>query len=191
MKGADEMDDRSIIALYWERDESAIAKTAEKYGKYLYTVSKNIVSVHEDAEECVQDTYKSTWDTIPPNKPDIFKAFLTKLTRRISISRVRYLSADKRSGYNMVFDELENSLADFSLDEHIEKAEISRVLNAFVGSLRQNDREVFVLRYFYFESVRDIANRFGASENKIKSQLFRLRKKLAENLKKEGIFYEN
>ena len=85
----------------------------------------------------------------------------------------------------------ENSLADFSLDEHIEKAEISRVLNAFVGSLRQNDREVFVLRYFYFESVRDIADRFGASENKIKSQLFRLRKKLAENLKKECIFYEN
>ena len=184
------MDDQAIIELYWERSEDAISKTAAKYGGYCYTIAYNILSNNEDAEESVNDTWLAAWNTMPPRRPKLLAAFLGKMTRFISLDRWKNRTARKRGGGEvpLVLEELEECI---SGDENVEKEylqkEFAKSLNQFVENLPDVERKVFLCRYWYMDSIEDIAERFGFSESKVASMLHRTRGKLRKMLEQEGI----
>ena len=181
--------DKDIVDLYWQRSETAIEKTAEKYGGYCYSIAYNILSQSEDAEECVTDTWIGAWNSMPPHKPSYLSGFLAKITRRISISKWRKKRAEKRGGGEipLSLEELSECVSDGEdINDEIERRRLAEVLSAFVSSLEKNTRKVFLLRYFYNESIEKISRETGFSETKIKSMLYRARIKLAAVLEKEG-----
>ncbi|MBE5861663.1 MAG: RNA polymerase sigma factor [Lachnospiraceae bacterium] len=183
------MEDQRIVDLYWERNESAIPETAAKYGKYLQRISYQILSNAEDAEECVNDTYQDAWQSMPPHRPSVLSTFLGKMTRRISIDLWRKRSAEKRgSGVAaLALEELEECVSGTGdVESEAIRHELQRKLNAFLLGLPQVDRQVFLCRYWYMDSISDIAKQFSYSESKIKSMLHRTRKKLRALLEKEG-----
>lgn len=183
------MKDDVIVDLYWKRDESAIAETAAKYGKYLHSISYRILLNNEDAEECVNDTYNDAWQSIPPHRPSVLSTFLGKITRRISIDLWRKNGAEKRGGGEMALalDELEECVSGTGdVEAEIERLELQKKLNDFLLALPRTERRVFMCRYWYMDSVSDIAGKFACSESKIKSMLYRTRKKLRAMLEKEG-----
>ncbi len=183
------MEDNHIVDLYWERNDSAISKTAEKYGKYLHSISYQILNNTEDAEECVNDTYNDAWQSMPPHRPSILSTFLGKITRRISIDLWRKYSAEKRGGGVTVLalDELEECVSGTGdIMAEVERLELQKKLNDFLLALPQTERQVFICRYWYMDAVSDIAKQFAFSESKIKSMLYRTRNKLRTMLEKEG-----
>ncbi len=183
------MEDAEIIALYWERDQKAVEATELKYRHYCKKIALNIVGCDEDAEECVNDTWMSAWESIPPAKPEILSAFLGKITRNIALNRVRDRDRLKRGGgaEALPFDELGDCLADDASgpEEHAEAGELTALINRFLAGLPEERRRIFVCRYWYGDSISDIAKRFGAGEGKIKMQLMRLRGELKKMLEKE------
>lgn len=183
------MKDEEIIALYFKRDENAIKETDISYRNYLFSISHGILYDDQDSEECVWDTYRETWDLIPPNRPAILRIFLGKLTRRISLNRFRFLHAEKRGGgeVTLSFDELEDCIAADSLKT---ENELTELIDAFLFSLKPLQRKVFVCRYWYFDSIGDIAKRFNCSQGKIKMMLKRLRDDLKAYLIEQGAAYE-
>lgn len=183
------MDDKNIIELYLARNETAIAETAKKYGTYCYSIAHGILYCHEDATECVNDTYNSAWNCIPPHIPTVLSAFLGKITRRISIDRYRKNTATRRGGGEIpvVLDELLDCVSDKkSIESELDKKQLTNIINTFVASLSQSERTVFIRRYWYIESISDIGNALGYSQSKVKSMLFRTREKLRIELTKEG-----
>ncbi len=183
------MEDSEIINLYFERNESAIGETEKKYGHYLFKIANNILCNNEDSSECVNDTYLRTWNTIPPKKPDLLSTFLGKIIRRLAIDSFRRKNAEKRgkSEYALSLSELDECVPDSSLTEtQYEHKLLSESINLFLLSLPKENRDIFICRYFYSDSVKDIASFFGCGESKIKSSLFRSRKALKEHLEKEG-----
>ena len=158
------MDDQKIVELYWNRSECAVSETATKYGSYCYSIAYNILANREDAQESVNDTYLAAWSTIPPKKPVILSTFLGKLTRRISIDRLRKRTAEKRGGGNidLVLEELGGCIADRQNVEstYIYK-ELVHAINCFLETLTQTERNVFLCRYWYMDSITDIALYFG------------------------------
>lgn len=189
MGRANQMDDDQIVELYWARSESAIEETAAKYGGYCHSIAYNILYDKEDAEECVNDTYLDAWNTMPPHKPSILSTFLGKITRRISIDRFRRGHADKRGGGEMalVLDELEDCVSDSSDAEiAIEQAETARLIREFLGTLPLTECRVFLRRYWYMDSIADIASDYDFTESKTSSMLHRIRKKLRAKLESEG-----
>lgn len=183
------MEDYRIVDLYWQRSEGAIKETASKYGTYLHSIAYHILYNEEDAEECVNDTYHDAWRAMPPHRPSILSTFLGKITRRISIDLWRKQSAGKRGGGEMtlVLDELEECISGNSdVEMEIEHQELQKKINTFLLGLPRLERQVFMCRYWYIDSVSDIAKQFKCSESKIKSMLFRTRKKLRAMLEKEG-----
>lgn len=180
------MEDNQIVELFFNRKENAIKETEEKYGALCFFISHNILSSKEDAEECVNDTYLSLWNSIPPKRPNNFKAFICKVVRNLSLSRLEYNSAKKRSSNAVIsIYELEEILPDESIAE-ISDGELEEAINSFLRNENEINRNVFLRRYWYFDSVFDIAKRFGYSESKVKTILFRTRNKLKEYLRKEG-----
>ncbi len=180
------MDDREIIALYWERSETAIRETDRKYGKYCHAIAYNILYSKEDAEECVNDTYLKAWDSMPPEKPGRLSAFLGKITRNIALNRYAYDHADKRNvSLTEVYDEAAEPFADPSnmLDEMI----LRDTINAFLASLPAETRILFMRRYWYMSPVKQIAKDYGLPEGTVKSILSRTRKRFKDYLEKEGI----
>ena len=181
------MDDKRIIELYFVRDERAIAETSEKYGKLLYHVAYTILHSDADSEECVDDTYMKTWQTIPPERPTYFSAFLTKITRNLSINRyVQNRARGKMLMTEAVFDEIEECIPDNSAPIS-EDVAIRDALNSFLASLREKPRIIFVKRYFYMMSLSKIANETGTSVSNVKVSLMRTREKLKTHLEKAGI----
>ena len=183
------MDDRQIVMLYWQRSEAAIRETSDKYGPYLECISYHILSSREDAQECVNDTYHSAWNAMPPHFPEILSTFLGKITRRISIDRWRHLSAQKRGGGQMplVLSELEFCVSgQGSVEEEAERQELIALLHRFLRELPDQQRDLFLCRYWYLNSIAEIAHTYGFSESKVTSMLFRIRKKLRAQLQKEG-----
>ncbi len=183
------MEDNCIVDLYWQRNESAISETATKYGKYLYSISYQILLNAEDAEECVNDTYNDAWQSIPPHRPSVLSTFLGKITRRISIDLWRKYNAEKRGGGVMVLslNELEECVSGKGdVETEIERLELQKKLNDFLLALPRVDRQVFMCRYWYMNSISDIAKQFAYSESKVKSMLYRTRNKLRAMLEKEG-----
>ncbi len=183
------MEDSKIIELYFARDESAIGETEKKYGKYLLKTARSIVFDEEDSRECVNDTYLRTWNTIPPQKPSVLSSFLAKITRRLAIDIFRKKHSIKRgsSEYALSLSELDECIPEkLSTETEFEHRLLSESINRFLLGLSDENRNIFVCRYFYSDSIKEIASYFGTSESKIKSSLFRIRKSLKEHLEKEG-----
>jgi RNA polymerase sigma-70 factor (ECF subfamily) len=184
------MEDSMILDMFFGREESAIDETRRKYGKRLFRTSKNILHSNEDAEECVNDTLLKAWEVIPPTRPAILGAFLVKIVRNLSINKWEAKSAAKRGGgeTNLVLSELEECISSpRGPEQEHEAAQITEAINAFLNGIDKTARVAFVLRYFHGESIRAISEHFKMSESKIKSILFRTRKKLKTHLEKEGI----
>jgi len=184
------MEDCMILDMFFGRQETAIDETRRKYGKRLFRVSKNILHSNEDADECVNDTLLKAWEAIPPNRPAMLGAFLVKITRNLSINKWEAKSAAKRGGgeTNLLLSELEECIASQSSpEEEYEASLVTEAINTFLNTLDKTARVAFVLRYFHGESIRAISERFEVSESKVKSVLFRTRKKLGAHLEKEGI----
>ena len=183
------MENDQIIALYWERSETAIEETTQKYGKSLFSLSMNIVFNHEIAEECVNDTYLKAWNAMPPQKPVFLFAYLAKITRRLAFGRLDYANAIKRKADIVELgDELESCIATPSDTESQYEIEfIIEMINTFLKKLTPEKRNVFVRRYWFADSIIELEKRFSISESKIKSMLFRTRNELREYLQKEGI----
>lgn len=184
------MNDLSIIELYWARDESAIDETDKKYGNYCRKIANNILQNQEDSEECVNDTYLKTWNSIPDDKPNIFSAYLGKITRNLAINKYNKLKAKKRGGgdFNLILYELENCIpSGWSIETKLDSMYIIKTINDFLSSLKKEYRIVFVRRYWYADTIKAISENFNISESNVKSILFRCRKKLKTCLEKEGI----
>ena len=183
------MDDQAIVELYWKCSEYALSETSAKYGSYCYSIAYNILENSEDANESVNDTYLAAWGTIPPKRPVMLSTFLGKLTRRISIDRLRKRTADKRGGGEaaLVLDELEGCIAG---RQNVENAyihkELTEAINRYLDTLTQMERNIFLCRYWYLDPIADIASNFGLSQSKVTSMLYRLRKKLRVQLEKGG-----
>lgn len=182
------MNDANIIALYFQRDENAIRETQRAYGGKLYGVAQRIVECREDAEECVSDTYLKAWNAIPPQKPSYFYAFLAKICRHLAFGKLDWKQAAKRSGDVVALtEELEACIPDKSREGQQERKAVIQALNAFLDGLPRESRLLFLRRYWYGDSIREIAARYGYSESKVKTQLFRTREKLRDYLQKEEI----
>ena len=183
------MDDGKIVELYWDRSEQALEETRTKYGKYCYSIAFNILNSMEDAEESVNDTYHAAWNCMPPHRPNVLATFLGQITRRISIDRWRKSQAVRRGGgeITLALEELGECVEGTgSVEEELERQELIGVINLFLKSLPDTERRVFLCRYWYRDSVSDIAGHFGFSESKITSMLHRIRGKLRCQLEKEG-----
>ena len=183
------MDDEQIVKLYWDRSEQAISETGQKYGGYCRRIAYNILRNLEDAEESVNDTYWDAWNAMPPHQPSILATFLGKITRRIAIDRWRSLNRMKRGGgeVTLALEELERCIAGGqSPEREIEKKELVQAINRFLDKLPITERRVFLARYWYMDSIQEIAFRFQFSQSKVRSMLFRTRKKLRKHLEKEG-----
>ena len=182
------MEDEKIVRLYWERDENAIRETHIKYGKYCYTVAYNILHPHEDSHECVNDTWYGAWNAMPPEKPNKLQCFLARITRNIAIDRYRYDNAQKR-GAEMegIIDEYWECIPDGSISIE-EDFVLKQTINGFLASLDTKTRVIFMRRYWYSMSIKDIADGMHLSENNISLILHRTRNKFKDYLTKEGIF---
>lgn len=183
------MEDEQIVALYWERSEHAIKETDVKYGKYCYSIAYNLLHNKEDAGESINDTYLEAWNSMPPHKPHVLAAFLGRITRRISVDRWRSAHATKRGGgqYPLLLDELSECIpAKSTVEEQVELKELAKTVNRFLAGLSVEKQQVFLLRYWYADSMETIARKFGFTVNKVKSMLFHTREALREHLKKEG-----
>lgn len=184
------MEDTKIIDLYWQRNDLAIQETDNKYGRYCFKIANNILANLEDSEESVNETYWKAWDSMPPHRPDILSAFLGKITRSISLNMWRSRTREKRGGGEipLALDELSDCIASgFDVEQNIEQRELTRAINRFLGTLPETERDVFVSRYWFLASVREISAKFNFSQSKTKSMLFRTRDKLKKHLQKEGL----
>ncbi|MCL2571972.1 MAG: RNA polymerase sigma factor [Defluviitaleaceae bacterium] len=184
------MEDHEILDLYFNRKEEAITETRNKYGLRLYKVCINILRAHEDAEEIVSDTLLKAWGVIPPNRPEKFGAYLAKIARNLSINKWQARGAARRGGgeINLLLSELEDCIpAQGGPEVEYESARVQEAINAGLATLDKSARAAFVLRYFHGESIKDVCERFDMSESKVKSILFRARKKLGAYLEKEGV----
>lgn len=184
------MEDQQIIGLYFARSESAIDETAKKYGAYLNTVVGNILRCPEDTEEIVSDVYLAAWNSMPPTWPNVLKHYLSRIARNLSFRRYAYLTADKRSNYTEVMlSELEECIPDGRSDpaEVVEARALGRCINGFLASLSREDCGLFVSRYFYAQTLEELAKKYGSSPRKIKYHLEKLRFRLRTYLQKEGM----
>ncbi len=185
------MNDKEIVNLYYKRKESAITATSEKYGSYCYTISYNILHNNSDSEECVNDTYLKAWETIPPEKPTSLGAYLGKITRNLSINRLKHNRAKKRgcSEIDYALSELEESIPSSStVEKAFDEKELIKALNSFLLSESEINRNIFIRRYWYLYSIRSISVYYDMGESKVTSLLFRMRKKLKKHLEKEEIY---
>lgn len=182
------MEDERIVCLYWERNENAIRETETKYGKYCYTIAYNILHSREDSNECVSDTWNVAWNTIPPERPTKLQYFLARITRNIAIDRYRHDNAQKRSA------EVESAIDEYwecipNGDAAIEdELALKEAINRFLSRLDSQTRIIFMRRYWYSMSVKEIAKSMHLSENQINVILHRTRNKFKDHLTKEGVF---
>lgn len=183
------MQDEKIVQLYWERNEQAITETSEKYGHYCTKIAYNILCSSEDAQECVNDTYVNAWSSLPPHKPKILSTFLGKIVRNLSFNRYKHEHALKRGGGEtaLVLDELCEIVSDKEdVESAVSRKELVKALNEFISKLTKEKRYMFIRRYWYTDSVKDIAEKCGLSENSVSVELNRTRKKLCDYLKRKG-----
>ena len=187
------MEDQIIIDMYFARDEQAIACTRDKYGRLLRSIAYGILKSHEDSEECENDTYLKTWSVIPPTRPSALQEFLAKITRNLSLDRYDSMHAAKRGAGEvpLMLDELEECIPDqggSATDDESDDEELKRILNKFLEGLPQDARKIFMRRYFFGDSVNEIADKLGFGKSKVKMSLSRSRDSLKVLLEKEGYY---
>ena len=183
------MDDSEILDLYFARSEQAIVQTDQKYGFYSYSIAKRILSDPLDAEESVNDTYAEVWKSLPPRRPKYFFAFLASICRHLSLNRVDWKQAAKRRAQGVpLTEEMENCIPDAVHERQMEAKELGKLLDAFLEGLPKDSRLIFLRRYWYVDSVPEIAARYGMTESKVKMQLSRTKEKLRSFLEQEGIY---
>ena len=184
------MNDKDIIQLYLNRDQRALSATAKKYGKYCTSIAKNILGNNEDAEECVNDTYLSTWNSIPPTIPTILSAFLGKITRNLAFNKYKHNHVMKRGNGEIavVLDELAECVSGVDdVEQEIDRRELVATINSFLETLPPKKRNIFICRYWYSDSVSSIARRYEMTESNVSVTLNRLRSKLKEYLSERGL----
>lgn len=185
------MQDEKIIELYWLRDENAIQLTAQKYGTYLTKIAYNILNNFEDCRESVNDTYLKAWNSMPPQKPSVLKTYLSKITRQLSIDVFRTHNRQKRlsSQYAVSLSELEQCIPNaITTEQEVELQLLGKLINDFLYTLPDQTRHIFVCRYYFCDSIKNISAFFAISESKVKSILFRTRNALKSHLESEGFF---
>ena len=188
--GVANIEDNCILDLFWARDEAALDQVKQKYGRSLHKVAYNILSNNHDAEECVNDTLHRAWEAIPPKRPEFFGAYLSKITRNLSLKRWRAAGATKRGGgqADLMLSELEQAIPQpRTTEDQFEYGQTVSAINQYLRGMDKDARVIFVRRYFFGDSIQDISRRFMASESKVKSMLFRARQKLKIHLEKEGV----
>ena len=183
------MDDKQIIELYFERNEQAIKETQNKYGAFCHRMAMNILGIHEDAEECVNDTYYSVWKQIPPTVPEVFKVYLGRITRNLSISRFRAMRAKKRySSMEIMLSELNDCVPSSSnVEQTIEVMQLSDYISEWLDSLPEEDCALFVRRYWFGDEVQELAKKCGITAAKMAQRMLRLRKSLKAALEQKGV----
>ena len=185
------MEDERIVDLYWARDERAVTETEHKYGGYCRAIARNILTDEEDTRECVNDTWLGAWNAMPEDRPARLGAYLAAITRRVALNRWKAARTQNRGGGEtpLVLEELSECVpGGESAEAALEAKELGRAVAAFVRALPDTERRVFLCRYWYLDSIADIAGTFGFSQSKIKSMLARTRKKLLTYLRKEGFY---
>ncbi len=183
------MEDREIIELFFARSEQAVAALADKYGSVLKKVARNILNDPRDAEECVNDAYLALWNAVPPARPDPLPVYACRVARNLALKKYHANAARKRNGaYDAALDELEDCLASpASVEDEVFAAETAAAVNRFLAALGQQDRVLFVRRYWYADSIEELAGRFGKSRHYISVRLSRIRKALRKHLTGEGV----
>ena len=183
------MDDNRIIELFFERSENAISELSSKYGGVCMKIAKNVLNSHQDAEECVNDTYLAVWDTIPPQKPNSLLAYVCRIARNISINRYKYNSSKKRNGvYDVCISELEEHISsNETAEDGFEIAELSRFIDEYLDTLNKTNRMLFVRRYWYLDSFETLALMSKMSVGAVRTRLSRLRDALKRFLESRGV----
>ena len=183
------MEDKEIIELYWARNERAITETSSKYGRLCFYIANNILANHQDSEECVNDTYLGLWNAIPRQRPTRFSVFVSRIARNLALKKYEYLSAAKRNPEAVCsFEELSDCVSGSAyVETELENKRIEQVIDSFLWRQGEEKRNIFISRYWYFESIGSICKRTGFSQSKVKSMLFDLRQKLKKCLESEGI----
>lgn len=184
------MEDKTIVELLYVHNEKGLIETKKKYHNLLYELSYGIVRNREDSEECTNDTYLKIWKVIPPNKPTFFKAFICKITRQISIDKYRYNHSKNRKD-NVAIEDLNYEICSKDLVESkVDEKILIDEINNFISNLDIESQVLFVRRYFFFEEVKNLSNKFDLSVNYINVKLFRIRNKLKKHLESEGYVIE-
>ena len=185
------MEDREITELYFARSEQAIAETEHKYGAYIKKIVQNILPCREDAEEVLSDVLLAAWNSVPPERPRVWKHFLSRIARNLAFKRVAYLSAEKRSPETeILLSELEECIPDCrkGVEETMEAKELGTYINRFLSAQKPEDCGLFVSRYFYAMTTEQLSDRYGGSVRQIKYRLQKLRLGLKGYLQKEGVW---
>lgn len=180
------MDDSRIIELYFARDERAIEETKASYGRLIYSVALAILDSRSDSEECENDTYIRTWESIPPTRPTYFSAFLSKVARNLALNRLRRESSRAPLGTELVYEELAEVLPD-NVGDITEDIDLRDAINDFLSSLNKTKRQIFMKRYFYMRDIRTIAREMGVTVSGVKVTLHRVRIELRDFLESRGI----
>lgn len=183
------MEDRDIVELFWQRSSQALHALEETYGSQLRRLAGNLLSSPQDAEECVNDAYLGLWEGIPPARPQPLLPYALRVVRNLCLKRYHWNTAQKRySPFDVAYSELEGMLADFSgPEEHQDLQELRAALEEFLWKLSSQDRRLFLGRYWYGASHKDLAIRLGTTENNTAVRLSRLREKLRKHLLEKGV----
>lgn len=183
------MNDEQIVGLYWARDEQAIFETDRSYGGLCRSISKRILKNSEDAEECVNDSYLRLWDRLPPEKPDSLGSFLTRIVRNLCLDRLRQIGAAKRGGsaITVCLDELEQVTGSDDVESDLMAQELAKHIDAFLRTQSQEARNIFLRRYYFFDTRTEIATRYEISAAQVSVVLSRTRKRLLKYLKEESL----
>ncbi len=183
------MDDRGIIALFFQRSEGALEELIQQYGKMLYSVAQKILHSKEDAEECVNDAAWDVWNSIPPKQPESLSSYACALVRNRALDRHRYLTAQKRTGdrFAQILDELKESIGPGLEDVYCERAVVTECIQALLDKLSESDRRLFLERYYLAEDVEDIAKKYNMKDNAVSVRLYRMRQRLRELLQERGV----
>jgi len=183
------VEDKQIIDLYWVRSETAISETANRYGRYCHSIAFNILHSHEDSEECVNDTFFHAWKTMPPQRPNKLSAFLGTITRNLSLNKWEQYSTEKRGlgQVPLALEELQDCIPALENVEQVaDDLTLTEILNHFLSTLPKDRRKIFMRRYWYMCSIKEIAKGYSMSESKVKMSLLRSRNELKQLLEKEG-----
>ncbi len=182
------LEDRKIIELFFARVEQAIAELSAKYGTACSRIARNILKNDLDAEECVNDAFLAAWNTIPPQKPDPLKTYVFRIVRNISIAKYHANTSMKRNSYyDVALEELEDCLGAYvTVEQELAAKELSKLINRFLATLDEESQMLFVRRYWYSDSISDLADRFQTTANNVSVRLSRIRSKLKKYLQKEG-----